>query len=76
MTIRYDTFVVKNCTSTSMPEEIAGGSVAAWSDGHMLHRLLAFEEFVEKVACGEFDDPIEAADKFLEEAKYKDGYDD
>lgn len=74
--IRYDTFVVKNCTSPTMPEEIAGGKVVVWAEGDMLHRLHAFEEFVEKIANEEFDDPVKAADQFLEEAKYKETHDE
>lgn len=50
---RYDTLVVKNADSTTIPRQAAGGEVVAWSRGHDLAFAEALREFVERVANGE-----------------------
>ena len=55
MTIRYDTLVIKNSTSKSVPQEAAGGQVCSWSAGHSLAELSVYEEFLDNLIAGDFD---------------------
>ena len=55
MTIRYDTLVIKNSTSKSVPQKAAGGQVCSWSAGHSLAELSVYEEFLDNLIAGDFD---------------------
>lgn len=49
---RYDTLVVKNADSATVPRQAAGGEVVAWSRGHDLAYSDVLREFAERVADG------------------------
>ena len=55
MTIRYDTLVIKNSTSKSVPQKAAGGQVCSWSAGNSLAELSVYEEFLDNLIAGDFD---------------------
>lgn len=56
MSARYDTLVIRGAATTSVPREVAGGEVVAWSAGHALAEHGPLEEFVSALADGCFDD--------------------
>lgn len=51
-TPRYDTIVIRNATGKTVPREVDGGEVIAWSRGHELAAMAALEEFVQDLAAG------------------------
>lgn len=57
-TPRYDTFVVCGLSGETIPQEIAGGEVVAWSLGHGLAAMDALEEFVDDLAAGNCKQPV------------------
>lgn len=54
-TPRYDTIVIRGATGKTVPREIDGGEVVAWSAGHELAALDALQEFVDDLAAGNCD---------------------
>ena len=50
--MKYDTLVVEGL-GNSIPREVAGMRVAAWSSGHALKRSEELETFIRKVAVGQ-----------------------
>lgn len=59
MTTRYDTLVIKNMKSKTIPREIDGMEVTAWSRGHALRQMLILEEFIDDLASGMYADAPE-----------------
>jgi hypothetical protein len=53
-TLRYDTLVVCGATGQTVPREVDGGEVVAWSLGHGLAAMDALEEFVDDLADGSY----------------------
>lgn len=51
---RYDTLVIENSTSTTVPMEAAGGRVVSWAAGHAIAESSALETFVKAIVDGEF----------------------
>lgn len=51
-TVRYDTIVIRGATGQTIPREVDGGEVVAWSLGHGLAAMDALEEFVDVLAAG------------------------
>ncbi|MFV2945282.1 hypothetical protein [Pseudomonas japonica] len=51
-TPRYDTIVIRGATGKTIPKEVDGGEVVAWSLGHELAALDALEYFVDNLAAG------------------------
>ncbi|AGL83815.1 hypothetical protein DMX09_25410 [Pseudomonas protegens] len=51
-TPRYDTIVICRSTGQTIPQEVEGGEVVAWSLGHGLAAMDALEEFVDDLAAG------------------------
>jgi len=51
-TPRYDTIVIRGATGKTVPREVDGGEVVAWSAGHELAALDALQEFVNDLAAG------------------------
>lgn len=56
-TPRYDTIVIRGAQGKSIPKEVDGGEVVAWSQGHSLAAMDALEEFVDNIAAGNCDQP-------------------
>ncbi|WP_151884001.1 hypothetical protein [Pseudomonas putida] len=53
-TLRYDTLVIRGATGQTVPREVDGGEVVAWSLGHGLAAMDALEEFVDDLADGSY----------------------
>ncbi|HDS0959704.1 TPA: hypothetical protein QDZ28_003430 [Pseudomonas putida] len=53
-TLRYDTLVIRGATGQSVPQEVDGGEVVAWSLGHGIAAMDALEEFVDDLADGSY----------------------
>lgn len=53
-TVRYDTLVIRGASGKSVPREVDGGEVVAWSQGHALAAMDALEEFVGDMADGSY----------------------
>ena len=68
-TTSYDTLVVENM-GNSVPREVDGMRVAAWSSGHALRRSEELETFIRKVAAGQFLYPEQAASDLMERMKW------
>lgn len=68
-TTSYDTLVVEGM-GNSVPLEVAGMRVAAWSNGHALRRSEELETFIRKVASGQFLYPEQAAIALMERMKW------
>jgi len=49
---RYDTIVICGAKGETVPKEVDGGEVVAWSRGHGLAAMDALEEFVDDLAAG------------------------
>jgi hypothetical protein len=58
-TNRYDTIVIRGAKGQTVPKEVDGGEVVAWSRGHELAAMDALEEFVDDVASGDCSYPAE-----------------
>lgn len=56
-TPRYDTIVIRGATGDTIPREVDGGEVVAWSRGHGLAAMDALEEFVTNLAGGNCNQP-------------------
>lgn len=56
-TPRYDTIVICRSTGHTIPQEVDGGEVVAWSLGHGLAAMDALEEFVDDLAAGNCHQP-------------------
>lgn len=56
-TPRYDTIVILGATGQTIPKEVDGGEVVAWSHGHALAAMDALEEFVDDMAAGNCNQP-------------------
>jgi hypothetical protein len=65
-TPRYDTIVIRGATGQTIPQEVDGGEVVAWSLGHGLAAMDALEAFVDDLAAGNCHQPghltLDAAD--------------
>lgn len=79
---RYDTLVIEDSTSKTVPQTVDGARVVSWAAGHAIAESSALEEFVQSVANGDFsdlgpDDLEEAATAALEKAvkQRESGYD-
>lgn len=59
---RYDTLVIENATSKTIPQEAAGGRVVSWSAGHALAESSAYENFISVLLNEEFSTIEEAQD--------------
>lgn len=64
-TVRYDTLVIRGVSGQTIPQEIDGGEVVAWSLGHGLAAMDALEEFVENLADGSYSALCEGAAEAL-----------
>lgn len=53
-TLRYDTLVIRGASGQTVPREVDGGEVVAWSLGHGLAAIDALEEFVNDLADGSY----------------------
>lgn len=53
-TMRYDTLVIRGASGKSVPREVDGGEVVAWSQGHSLAAMDALEDFVGDLADGSY----------------------
>lgn len=53
-TPRYDTLVVRGAAGKTVPREVDGGEVVAWSQGHGLAAMDALEVFVDDLADGSY----------------------
>ncbi|MFB4400924.1 hypothetical protein [Pseudomonas inefficax] len=53
-TMRYDTLVIRGASGKTVPQEVDGGEVVAWSMGHGLAAMDALEEFVGDLADGSY----------------------
>ncbi|MDH0301265.1 MULTISPECIES: hypothetical protein [unclassified Pseudomonas] len=51
-TLRYDTLVIRGAVGRTVPREVDGGEVVAWSLGHGLAAMDALEVFVDDLAEG------------------------
>lgn len=69
-TKRYDTLVIEGSTSSTVPQEAAGGRVVSWAAGHSIAESSAYEEFVNAVLDGDFLN-IEEAQEAAHEAQAK-----
>lgn len=67
--MKYDTLVVEGL-GNSIPQEVAGMRVAAWSSGHALRRSEELETFIRKVAAGQYLYPERAAEELMERMKW------
>lgn len=67
---RYDTLVIENSTSSTVPREAAGGRVTSWASGHAIAEASAYEQFVADLIAGEFLD-LEEALEAAQEAQAK-----
>ncbi|HBP6689772.1 TPA: hypothetical protein L6B04_16025 [Pseudomonas aeruginosa] len=56
-TPRYDTIVIRGATGQSVPKEVDGGKVVAWSRGHELAAMDALEVFISDLADGNCHQP-------------------
>ncbi|MGK8744117.1 hypothetical protein ACRS6P_16585 [Pseudomonas aeruginosa] len=56
-TPRYDTIVIRGATGQSVPKEVDGGKVVAWSRGHELAAMDALEAFISDLADGNCHQP-------------------
>ena len=54
--VRYDTLVLKNSTSKTVPKTCDGAEVVSWAAGHSIAEANALEEFVQSIADGQFYD--------------------
>ncbi len=63
-TTSYDTLVVENMGNT-VPLEVAGMRVAAWSSGHALRRSEELETFIRELSAGQFMYPEQAAEDLM-----------
>lgn len=54
ITLRYDTLVIRGATGETIPSEVDGGEVVAWSMGHALAAMDVLEEFVDDLADGSY----------------------
>ncbi|MBC2658324.1 hypothetical protein H7A76_23025 [Pseudomonas sp. MSSRFD41] len=61
----YDTLVVEGM-GNSIPREIGGLRVAAWSSGNALHHMSELEDFVRELSYGDIEDPQQAAIELME----------
>lgn len=59
---RYDTLVIVNASSKTIPQEAAGGSVVSWAAGHALAECNAYENFISALLNEEFSTIEEAQD--------------
>lgn len=69
-TKRYDTLVIENSTSSTVPREAAGARVVSWASGHAIAESSAYEAFVADLIDGAFLD-LEEALEAAQEAKDK-----
>lgn len=53
-TMRYDTLVIRGASGKTVPREVDGGEVVAWSMGHGLAAMDALEAFVDDLADGSY----------------------
>ncbi|MDH2014401.1 hypothetical protein N5J66_10565 [Pseudomonas juntendi] len=53
-TMRYDTLVIRGASGKTVPQEVDGGEVVAWSMGHGLAAMDALEAFVDDLAEGSY----------------------
>ncbi|WP_161891560.1 hypothetical protein [Pseudomonas juntendi] len=53
-TMRYDTLVIRGASGKTVPPEVDGGEVVAWSMGHGLAAMDALEAFVDDLADGRY----------------------
>ncbi|MNE43782.1 hypothetical protein D3C81_765480 [compost metagenome] len=53
-TPRYDTIVIRGASGQTVPREVDGGEVVAWSQGHGLAAMDALEAFVDDLADGSY----------------------
>lgn len=53
-TPRYDTLVIRGAAGKTVPREVDGGEVVAWSQGHGLAAMDALEVFVDDLADGSY----------------------
>lgn len=53
-TVRYDTLVIRGASGQTVPREVDGGEVVAWSLGHGLAAMDALEVFVDDLADGSY----------------------
>ncbi|MNP16889.1 hypothetical protein D3C76_1093030 [compost metagenome] len=67
---RYDTLVVENSTSKSVPMKAAGGRVVSWAAGHAIAECSAYEDFVKAVIDGDFL-TLEEAEEAANQAQLK-----
>ncbi|MDA7086533.1 hypothetical protein PH586_09095 [Pseudomonas sp. SA3-5] len=56
-TPRYDTIVIRGAKGETVPKEVDGGEVVAWSRGHELAAMDALQELVEDLAAGNCHQP-------------------
>lgn len=54
--VRYDTLVLKNSTSKTVPKTCDGAEVVSWAAGHSIAEANALEEFVQGIADGQYYD--------------------
>lgn len=69
---RYDTLVVENSTSSTVPREAAGGRVVSWASGHAIAECSAYEAFIADLIDGAFldlDEALEAAQEAWEKGQ-------
>lgn len=69
---RYDTLVIENSTSSTVPREAAGGRVVSWASGHAIAESSAYEAFVADLIDGAYLD-LEEALEAAQEAQDKAG---
>ncbi|WP_256578704.1 MULTISPECIES: hypothetical protein [unclassified Pseudomonas] len=58
ITPRYDTIVICGADDQTIPREVNGAEVVAWSLGHGLAAMDALEEFVDDLAAGNCKQPV------------------
>lgn len=69
---RYDTLVIENSTSSTVPREAAGGRVVSWAAGHAIAESSAYEAFVGELIDGAFldlEEVLAAAQEAQEKAE-------
>ncbi|TCP73547.1 hypothetical protein EC849_11682 [Pseudomonas putida] len=77
---RYETLVVENSTSATVPRTAAGGRVVSWASGHAIAECSAYETFVADLIDGAFldlEEALEAAQEAWEQGnrQREQGYD-
>lgn len=60
---RYDTIVIRGAKGNTVPQEVDGGEVVSWSQGHELAAFDALRELVEDLAAGDDSYPEEITER-------------